>query len=66
MVLNIDAKFEGILTCTFKNDMSNLASFHQSMFERVRIGTFMASFCLKLKMYELKMQRGVMCHDYEE
>ena len=61
MVLNINAKFEGKLTCTFKNDVSNLANLHQSMLESLKIGTFMASFCLKLKIY-----RGVMCHDYEE
>ena len=28
MALNIDAKFEGKLTCAFKNDMRNLANFH--------------------------------------
>ena len=33
MVLNIDATFEGNLICTFKNDMRNLANFHQSMFK---------------------------------
>ena len=32
----------------------------------LKIGTFMASFCSKLKMYELKIYRGVMCHDNEE
>ena len=26
--MKIDAKFEGKLTCTFKNDMRNLANFH--------------------------------------
>ena len=30
MTLNIDAKFEGKLTCAFKNDGSNLENFHQS------------------------------------
>ena len=25
----IDAKFEGKLTCVFKNDMRNLANFHR-------------------------------------
>ena len=30
MTLNIDAKFEGKLTCALKNDMRNLANFHQS------------------------------------
>ena len=34
--------------------------------ESLQIGTLMASFCLKLKMYELKIYRGVMCHDNEE
>ena len=30
MAPNIDAKFEGKLTCAFKNDMRNLAHFYQS------------------------------------
>ena len=30
MALKIDTKCEGKLTCAFKNDMRNLASFHQS------------------------------------
>ena len=30
MALNTDAKFEGKLTCASKNDMKNLAKFHQS------------------------------------
>ena len=29
MTLNIDAKFEGKLTCAFKNDMRNLENFHK-------------------------------------
>ena len=29
MALKGDAKFEGKLTCTFKNDMRNLANFHR-------------------------------------
>ena len=32
----------------------------------VKIGTLMGSFCPKQKMYELKIYRGVMCHDNEE
>ena len=36
MALNIDAIFEGKLTCAFKNDMKNLAKFHQSMFESLK------------------------------
>ena len=30
MALNSDAKFEETLTCGLKNDMRNLADFHQS------------------------------------
>ena len=30
MTLKIDTKFEGKLTCASKNDMRNLANFHQS------------------------------------
>ena len=44
MELKIDAKFEGKMTCVFKNDMRNLANFHQSMFESLKIGTLMGSF----------------------
>ena len=32
MALNIDAKFEGKLTCAFKTDMRNLANIHQGTF----------------------------------
>ena len=38
MELNIDAKFEGKMTCAFKNDMRNLAHFHQSMFGNLKVG----------------------------
>ena len=44
MALNIDAKFEGKLTFAFKNDMRNLANFHQSTFKSLKIGTFIGSF----------------------
>ena len=30
MALKIDTKFEGKLTCASKNDMRNLANFHQT------------------------------------
>ena len=29
MALKIDAKFEGKVTCAFKNDMRNLANMHR-------------------------------------
>ena len=65
MKLNIDADFEGKLTCAFKNDMRNLANLHQSTFESLTIGTFIGCFYPKEKMYELKIYREVMCHDNE-
>ena len=66
MALNIDAAFEGKLTCASKTDMRNLADFHQSTFESLRIGTLMGSFDPKQKMYELKIYREVICYDNEE
>ena len=54
MALNIDAKFDGKLTCAFKNDMKNLANFHQSMFGSLKIGTLMGSFYPKQKNMKLK------------
>ena len=62
MALNIDAKFEGKLPCAFKNDMRNLANFHQSKFKSLKIRTFIGSFYPKSKMYEFKIYRRVMCH----
>ena len=44
MVLNIDAKLEGKLACSFKNDMATLANFHQNSFESLKIGTLMGFF----------------------
>ena len=43
MELNIDATFEGKLTCALKNDMRNLANFPQSTFESLKIGALMGS-----------------------
>ena len=39
---------------------------HQIMFESCKIGTLMRSFYSKKKMYELKIYRGVTCHNNEE
>ena len=44
MALNIDATFEGKMACALKNDMKNLANFHQSTFESLKIGILMGSF----------------------
>ena len=66
MALKIDTKFEGKLTCASKNDMRNFANFHESTFESLKRWTFIGSFYQKQKMYELKIYRGVMCHENEE
>ena len=66
MTIKIEAKSEGKLTFTSKNDMRNLANFHQSTFEGLKIWTFIGFFYSKQKMYELKIYRRVMCHDNEE
>ena len=66
MVLNTDAKLEGKLACSFKNDMGTLVTFHQNSFESLKIGTLMGFFYPKKKMYELKIHKGVMCHDNEK
>ena len=43
-----------------------IRQFFTRSLENVKIGTFMGSFCPKLKMFELKIYRGVICHDNEE
>ena len=48
MALNIDAKFEGKLTCAFKNDMRNLANFHRLK---------NSNFILESKMAELNQNK---------
>ena len=45
MALKIDTKFEGIMTCSCKNDMTNLANFHQIMLGSLKIGTSIGPFC---------------------
>ena len=37
-------KFEGKMICVLKNDMRNLANFHQGTFESLKIGTFIGFF----------------------
>ena len=44
MILKINAKFEGKLTCAFENDMRHLANFHQTTLKNLNIGTFIGSF----------------------
>ena len=65
MTVKSGAKFEEKLTCGLDNDMKNLTNFHQST-SKCQIWILMGSFSPKQKIYELKIQRGVMCHDDEK
>ena len=47
MTLESDAKFEEKLTCGIETDMKNLAKFHQSTIESLKIETLMGSICPK-------------------
>ena len=49
MALRVDAKFEGKLTCAFKNDMRNLANFHRLK---------NSNFILESKMAELNKNKN--------
>ena len=49
MALKIDAKLEGKLTCSFKNDMRNLANFHRQK---------NSDFILESKMAELNQNKN--------
>ena len=62
MALKIDTQFEEKLTCASKNDMRNLANFHQSTWKSQN---WDFDDILLLEMYEPKIYRGVMCHDSE-
>ena len=53
MAQNINAIFEGKLTCALKNDMRILANFHQSMFRSLKIVTLMGSFIQSRKCMRL-------------
>ena len=76
MALNIDATFEGKLNCAFKNDMRNLANFHQRMFESLKIGTwwdpfiqsricmsfnFTREFCVMTMKNDTKLEKELTC-----
>ena len=63
IALKIDKKFEGELACASKNCHEEFGKFSP---EHFKVCKLMASFCLKFKMYELKIYRGVMCHDNEQ
>ena len=65
MTLKRYANCEEKLTCGLKKDLINLAKFTRAL-ESVKIGTLMGYFCPKQERYDLKICRGVMCHDNEE
>ena len=66
MTLESDAKFEGKLTCSFKNNMRNLAHFHQRTLKSQN-WDFDGIFLSKVEnIFELEIYRGVMCHDNKE
>ena len=59
IALKIDAKFKGKLTGAFKNDMSNLTNFHESIGKSV-IGTLMRSFYPKFLSIKFAKELCVM------
>ena len=63
MALKNDGKFDEKRTYHFKNDMTNLVSFHSSteMFQNL-----MGYFSPKCIIFELKKYARVMFHDTEE
>ena len=50
----------------FQNGTGNLANFHQSMFESLKIWTFLGPFIQSRKSMSVKFTAGAMCHDNEE
>ena len=66
MALKIDTKIEGERLVLPKIDFRKLANFHHSTIESLKIWNVMGSFRPKQKIYELKIYRGIMCHENEE
>ena len=54
MALKTDATLDRKLTCAFKNDIRNLANFHQSMFGSLKIETLRGPFIQSRKCMSLK------------
>ena len=65
MSMKSSTKFEEKLTFGFENDVRNLANFYQSI-RKSQNWDFDGIFLSKVKVYELKNYRGVMCHGNEE
>ena len=66
MARNIYATFEEKLLCAFKNDMRNLANFHHSMFESLKLGLWWNPFIQSRKFLNLKFTGEFLCQDSEE
>ena len=56
MALKIDTKFEEKLTCTSKNELRNLANFHQSTFESLKLGLLLGPIIKSRKCISLKFR----------
>ena len=65
MILESNAKFEEKITCGLENDMRNLVNFHQ-IARKSQNWDFDGSFYPKKPIFELKIYRGIMCHDHKE
>ena len=64
MALNIDATFEGKLTCAFKNDMRNLANFHHRARSKVwkcMTLKFTRKFCVMTVKNDAKFEEELTC-----
>ena len=64
MTLKRYTNFEEKLTCGLKKDLGNLANFHQSTW-KCQNWDF-DGILLQQKRYDIKICRGVMCHENEE
>ena len=65
MNLKGDAKFKLKLTRDLENGVRNLTMFIGAL-ESLKIGTLMEYYYPKQKIYEVKIYRGIMCHNNEE
>ena len=65
MTLDSDAKFEEKLFFGLKSNMRNLETFIRVLVS-LKMETVMEFFSPKLKIFELKIYKGVMCHENEE
>ena len=66
MILESDAKFDEKLTCGLWNNMRNLANFPQSTSKSENWDFNGGFFCPKLKIYEIKIGKGVIFYNNEE